>query len=863
MAVIIFIIHFIGNAALYIQTQNNKIIILYCFELLLFVLVLCGYQWIYPGLSKLLIRNILLLISIGFIIQLRLSFDNAQRHLIMVSLAFVLSLIIPSLIENLSWLNKLGWIYGVISIVILLIVFFYGNTQYGATNWLEIRGHVFQPSEFVKIIYVFAIAALFSEGTDFKRVLIVSVMAAANVLTLVIERDLGGALIFYVTYVFILYFATKKSVYLFSGLLAGSLASYIAYNLFAHVKVRVLAWQNPIGLIDKEGFQVSQSLFAIGTGGWFGMGINRGMPNNIPVVDSDFVFSALSEEFGALFVISLILIYVNTFLMMIIISFKIKDMFYRLLSLGFSILFAFQTFLCIGGVIKFIPSTGVTLPLISYGGSSIISTIIMFMIIQGIQLKFSNDGAKSDFNKQNKAILKVIYIFLGLFVIMIGYFTKFLLFDRGDFINNAYNKRNDVLEEIVVRGDILTSDGTAIATTKTNDDGSEQRIYPYDNLFAHVVGRVSKGRSGIEESENIRLLTAEINSVESLINELSGKKNKANNIITTLDLDLQKIASSALGDNKGAVVVMEPSTGKILAMVSKPDYNPNIINDIWDNIKDDTENSVLMNRATQGKYPPGSTFKIMTALSYIRNNPSYLEYKYNCKGKTTNNNMTIHCYNGKVHGEVDLYKATVHSCNTFYANIGKELDLDSFYGLCQDFYFNKNLPININNSASVYSLTKESASISDIMQTSIGQGETLITPLHNAMIISTIANRGTMMKPYVVDRIEEAGGRIVKQNKAKELAKPISRMESIVLSKMLRGVVTEGTASDLNKLKVKVAGKTGSAEQKDKPAHAWFIGYAPYDNPEIAISVIVESKGTGSSYAVPIAKKILNVYFDN
>jgi peptidoglycan glycosyltransferase len=190
-----------------------------------------------------------------------------------------------------------------------------------------------------------------------------------------------------VTYVFILYVATSKPLYLFSGLLAGSGAAYVAYQLFYHVRVRVMAWQNPFAYIDKEGFQVAQSLFAIGTGGWFGMGLNRGLPTEIPVVENDFIFSAISEELGGLFAICIILIYVSCFVMFINIAVEQEEAFYKLAASGFAVLFIFQIFLSIGGVIKFIPSTGVTLPLISQGGSSVFATVLIFMILQGIYIR--------------------------------------------------------------------------------------------------------------------------------------------------------------------------------------------------------------------------------------------------------------------------------------------------------------------------------------------------------------------------------------------------------------------------------------------------------------------------------------------
>jgi peptidoglycan glycosyltransferase len=193
-----------------------------------------------------------------------------------------------------------------------------------------------------------------------------------------------------------LYTATQKPFYLFAGLLSGSGAAYVAYKLFNHVRVRVMAWQNPLGYIDNEGYQMSQSLFAIGTGGWIGMGLNRGLPTDIPVVDSDFIFSAISEELGGLFAICIVLIYINIFVVFINQSLEQEDTFYQLLAMGFSVMFTFQVFLSIGGVIKFIPSTGVTLPLISYGGSSVFATVLLFMIMQGIYMRGRTGRRKTD-----------------------------------------------------------------------------------------------------------------------------------------------------------------------------------------------------------------------------------------------------------------------------------------------------------------------------------------------------------------------------------------------------------------------------------------------------------------------------------
>lgn len=387
LTLIIFLIHFIGSGTLLLQVQSMKLVMLYGGEVLLFILVLLLYRIFYPKMSKLIMRNMLMLLAISFVVLTRLNFDMAVKQVIIVAGSFAACLFIPYFMKSFGWLRRLGWIYGSVGLLLLIVVLVIGTTNRGATNWLEIAGFSFQPSEFVKILFVLSIAALYWKEVNFKRILVISVMAAIHVLILVFQKDLGGALIFFVTYIFMLYVATAKPLYLFSGLLGGSAAAFVAYRLFSHVRVRVMAWQNPFQYIDKEGYQITQSLFAIGTGGWFGMGLNRGLPTNIPVVESDFIFSAISEELGGLFAICIILIYASCFVMFINMALQLEDQFYRLVSIGFSVMFVFQVILSIGGVIKFIPSTGVTLPLVSQGGSSVFSTIVMFMIMQGVYMR--------------------------------------------------------------------------------------------------------------------------------------------------------------------------------------------------------------------------------------------------------------------------------------------------------------------------------------------------------------------------------------------------------------------------------------------------------------------------------------------
>lgn len=461
-----------------------------------------------------------------------------------------------------------------------------------------------------------------------------------------------------------------------------------------------------------------------------------------------------------------------------------------------------------------------------------------------------------------KTTFHIIYIFLGLFVLMTCYFIYFILFQSDEVINNSYNKRQEVLAQRIVRGNILSSEGEILAKTLVDEKGNEVRNYPYGKVFAHVVGRFDYGKTGIEEAENIRLLTSNMNSLEVMYSDLLGEKSPGDNVITTLDVDLQQVAYDALGNYRGAAVVMEASTGKILTMVSKPSYDPNKILKNWERlIADDDSKAPLLNRATQGLYPPGSTFKVLTALEFMRENPDFRQYQYECVGSMEFDGMTIHCHNNKKHGNLDLAKSFAKSCNTSFANFGKDLDISAFGDLCEDFLFNHNLPVDMASNASQFTLEEGKSGVREVMQTVIGQGNTLITPLHNAMIVASVANEGIMMKPYVVDRIENAQGGLVKQYSSQRIKRLMSSAEAKEIKKMMRQVVTEGTATRLDNLKQEVAGKTGSADNAHGKAHSWFIGFAPYDRPEIVVSVIVENVGTGSEYAVPIAKKIFQEYF--
>lgn len=399
-----YFIHFICHFLLFLNTKDTKLVGLYLIELIFFVAAWKIYNLVYRNMSKHVFNNMMMLMAVSFVMLARLDYDFAKRQFLMVCAGMGLCLIVPFIIDKFKYLDKLGWVYAGIGIVCLLSVFVpgVGAEKYGAVNWISIGPISLQPSEFVKIIFVFFIAALLAYTDEFKDIVKITIVAAIYVLILVAEKDLGGALIFFITYLAVLYVSTAQPFYLISGLLSGSVASVVAYKLFAHVRVRVHAWRDPFSDINGGGYQLASSLFAIGTGGWFGMGLGKGLPTSIPVKESDFIFAAISEEMGGIFAICMILIYISCFIMFINIAMKMKKKFYKLTAMGLSVIFIFQVFLNIGGVTKFIPSTGVTLPLVSYGGSSILSTILLFSIIQGMYVLNQDEGRKVEKGKNEE-----------------------------------------------------------------------------------------------------------------------------------------------------------------------------------------------------------------------------------------------------------------------------------------------------------------------------------------------------------------------------------------------------------------------------------------------------------------------------
>ncbi|MCI8464627.1 MAG: penicillin-binding protein 2 [Lachnospiraceae bacterium] len=466
----------------------------------------------------------------------------------------------------------------------------------------------------------------------------------------------------------------------------------------------------------------------------------------------------------------------------------------------------------------------------------------------------------------NREIRLATVFFTLMFLATIGYFCWYLIRKSEDTVDSSYNARLDTFSERVVRGEIRAKNGEVLARTVEDAQGNEIREYPYSNLFAHVVGYSDAGTTGLEASAGQYLLSTHLSLLNQVSNEVDEIKNPGDHVITTLNPYLQQLAYDALGEYNGACVILEPDTGRILAMVSKPDYNPNTIAADWESlISEENVNANLLNRATQGLYPPGSTFKLLTTLEYIReNSENWQDYRYECEGSMNYGDAVMSCYEGHVHGSLDLRLSLANSCNTSFATIGQTLNLDSFHNLCESFWFNRELPLpeGMEYRSSSFVLDNSSG-LSERVQTAIGQGRTMISPMHNAMITASIANGGILMSPYLIERVESADGKVVKQFMPESAGKLLSVPEAETLTNFMVAVVNEGTSPSLRSDAYQVAGKTGSAEfnSNKEDSHAWFVGFAPAENPEIVVSILYENGGTGGSVATKGAKKIFEGYF--
>ncbi len=456
--------------------------------------------------------------------------------------------------------------------------------------------------------------------------------------------------------------------------------------------------------------------------------------------------------------------------------------------------------------------------------------------------------------KGSKNSIKHVTVFIVIiFALLIGVTVKISVVDSKTMIVNAYNPRINQANSSIKRGSIMDIDGYVYAYSEKDGD-TYKRVYNDVQSSAHVVGYVNPGKSGIEASGNFTLEHVSNEFIQRLSAFFTDGDVQGDSIYLTIDKDLQDIASNLMRTNKGAVVVEEVSTGRILAMVSKPDFDPSTISSDWESINNNEE-SPLLNRAVSGEYTPGSVFKIITTVSAIRNMDDLDSLSFECDSDAEYEDKVIHCYNNKAHGTQNIVQAFANSCNTAYSLLGYKLGAATLRQTADELLFNEPLNFTLGSSTPKV-LLDSSSSVSELVETAIGQGKTTVTPLYMASIASAIANNGIMMQPYIIDHVENYNGKTVSVTVPESYATIFTAEECEKLKEMMIAVVNEGTGYNANSEYFQVAGKTGTAENPGGNDHLWFVGFAPADNPQYAVSVVLEN-GDGSANASVIARKML------
>lgn len=455
--------------------------------------------------------------------------------------------------------------------------------------------------------------------------------------------------------------------------------------------------------------------------------------------------------------------------------------------------------------------------------------------------------------KQN--IKRLGYLLLCSFIVLILYLT-YLIMQQGEALaTHPQNRRMAVKEAGIIRGTIYDHKGVVLAETKWVGERG-QRVYLSDNNvapFAHIIGYTSEryGSSGLEAAYSRELLgLTDADVLENLVDKIFNRAPRGNDLVLTLDAALQKTAQRALKGKRGAVVAIDPSTGAILAMVSAPTFDTNTIKDqkVWERLTTDEENAPLLNRATQGAYPPGSVIKLVTGSGILAQQKTVPVEKSLCPGYLMVDGQKL--IDNLAHGEVDFVDALAVSCNTYFAQEGLKLGWTGFVKTIEQFGLEQSPPLDISVRPGTFAVEKR-RNKSQLAETAIGQGDTLISPLHMALVGSAIANQGVMMKPHLVSSTEVTPW----------LTATSSEVAGLVTQGMI-AAVERGTANSAAIRGIKVAGKTGTAETRtdqepNSPPHSWFVGFAPAEKPRVVVAVIIEKSGSGSTVAAPVARQVM------
>lgn len=876
-----------------------------------------GVRIFAPGADPAILPVVFTLSGIGITFVTRLQPDASLGQVIFLFLGVALMVGTLAVVKNLEVIKRYKYVLGVAGIILLVLPMFIGTEIYGSKLWIKIGGFQFQPGEFAKVLIVLFLAGYLAEnrellsisnrtvlGIKFPRLrLLYPLFIVWGVCLLVVafERDLGSALLFYTIFLIMLYVATGRVSYVIIGLALLAVGAFGMYQIMSHVQVRVAIWLDPFSDAQNLGYQIVQSLFSLADGGLAGVGIGKGMADIIPVVASDMIFAAIGEEMGLLGGSAVLLLFMLFAVRGLTTAARAKSDLAAFSAAGLTAAISFQAFTIVGGVTKLIPLTGVTLPFMSQGGSSLLASFVIVALLlragdeaTGRSTEIANtstDLATAGYRTTVRGshmrrpaldtpesgllgrvalanrLTRTVFLFTALFAVLIGNITYIQVIKASEYQDMPSNNHTINKARFIKRGSIITADGLTLAESIQQADGTYARSYPNGNLAAHVVGYYSQqyGTMGIENTQNDTLTgSKDYSSWQNALNSLAGISEPGNSVQLTIDSRIQRAAEQALAGRVGAIVALDPRSGAVLAWASAPTFdNTNIQAAIEAANASGGADTSMYDRATLALYTPGSTFKVLTLASALENGLATLDTTYDSPGRMEIGGADVVSIGERGHGKISLAKAFALSSNTVFGQVADGLGAEKLVATARAFGYGQQLGLDFTTAASVMpnpeEMTEWELAWAGAGQP-VGQGHTpgpQATVMQNALMAATIANNGIAMNPYVVSQILAPDGTVLKTTRGHSLGQAVGSGTAEQVKQSMLDVVQNGTGSAAAIAGVKVAGKTGTAETNNANANSTFVGFAPYDTPTVAIAVVIEQNAKGEESAAAVGGQVL------
>ena len=877
-----------------------------------------GVRFFAPGADPALLPIVFALSGIGITFVTRLEPSAAMGQIVFLFVGVALMVGTLALVKNLEVVSRYKYALGAIGIVLLVLPMLIGTEIYGSKLWIKIGSFQFQPGEFAKVFIVLFLAGYLAENRELLSIsnrtvlgiklprirLLYPLFIVWGICLLVVafERDLGSALLFYTVFLIMLYVATGRVSYVLIGLVLLAVGAFGMYHIMSHVQVRVAIWLDPFKDAQNMGFQIVQALYSLADGGLFGVGIGKGLGGDtIPVVASDMIFAAIGEEMGLLGGVAVLLLFMLFAVRGLTTAARAKSDLAAFSAAGLTAAVSFQAFTIVGGVTKLIPLTGVTLPFMSQGGSSLLASFVIVALLlragdeaTGRSTEIANtstDLATAGYRVTARGshvrrpgldtpesgllgrvalanrLTRTVLLFTALFAVLIGNITYIQVFKASEYQNMPSNNHTITKARYIKRGSIITSDGLTLAESIQQEDGTYVRSYPNGNLAAHAVGYYSQqyGSSGVEASQDETLTgSKDYSSWQNALNSLAGITQPGNSVQLTIHSRIQVAAEQALAGRKGAIVVLDPRTGAVLAWASAPAYNNTDIQAAIEsaNASGGADTS-MFDRATQALYTPGSTFKAVTLAAALENGVATLQSTYNSPGRLEIGGADVVSVNEVGYGNITLDRAFAVSSNTVFGQVAEQVGADRLVATAAAFGYGQSLGIDFSTVASVMpdpsEMTEWELAWAGAGQP-VGQGHTpgpQTTVMQNAVIAAAIANDGIAMSPYVVGQVLASDGTVIKTTRTRSLGQAVSSDTAAKIRQAMLDVVQNGSGSAASIAGVKVAGKTGTAETNSSTPNSTFIGFAPYDTPTLAISLVLEETTENEATAAAVAGQVL------